>query len=282
MTKINKSCYVWMALPPVDGFGRETWAANNYALTSCSWNNNGVQSLNWLISPKLFIPDSTYRLFWKSLSYLGPNYVDGYKVLVSETNNIPENNVYLDTLFVAAETLIALGSSSSLNINDYIFSHGYLHADSYTDTAYYFIDKSTSKPFYHGKLEPHEASLAKYAGKSIYIAFLHDTNDNEKMQLDDIIVSNATSGIPDLVAGVRFEVFPNPSRDFAHFQWTLETPQAIHVQLLDLNGRVLREKYIEQSSVSRYVVSLEGLPKGMYQAVVHTQKGTANKLLVKQ
>jgi hypothetical protein len=257
--------------------------SNNSGLTSCSWMaaNVGAQSRNWLISPRLSIPDNNFRLFWKSLSILGPNYVDGYKVLVSETSNIPEDGAFKDTLFIAAETLAHLASPTSLNVSDYIYSPGYIHANAYTDTAYYFIDNSFPKPFFHGKLEPHDVSLAEYAGKNIYVAFFHDTYDNERMQLDDIMVSNATSAVHDLTAQAKIDLFPNPCTDLAYIQWQLESPQAIRVSVCSMDGKQFLEKYVPESSVSHCALPVAGLPVGMYIVTVQTRQGRASKLLVK-
>ena len=90
--------------------------ADNNAFTSCSYLTNvDWQNRNWLITAPVFIPDNTYWLCWRSLSYYGPDFMDGYHVLASTTTNLV--NAFSDTLFKAAQTLTRL-QVGSLDVND--------------------------------------------------------------------------------------------------------------------------------------------------------------------
>lgn len=259
-------------------------AADNYALTSCSWTGNNVQTLNWLITPRIFIPDSSFRLNWKSLSFYGPNLMDGYKVLASTGSNIPEAGFYKDTLFEAAETVTLFGTPYSLDLDDYEFSSGYIHANRYTDTSYYFLDYSANatKPFYHGKLEPHSVSLSKFAGQNIYIAFLHDSHDHDKLQIDDIVISNAVSGTNDITDKIKFKLKPNPASDFAFLEWNAGDVTPLSVKLSDVYGRSLQEKNQFQPGANRCVFTLDGIPSGTYFLTLYGKEGHANQILVKR
>ena len=255
---------------------------NNYAITSCSYHPDfpNLPAMNWLILPPLTIPDTNYFLSWKSLSFYGPHWMDGYKVLVSNSNNIPESGAFTDTLFKAAE-MISTTANFSLDVSKYTFSPGYIHASAYTDTSYYFKDFSQGPPFYHGRLEPHKISLKNYAGQKIYIAFLHDSTDDDKLQIDDILVrQEMTSRTPDFQLLNHFQVFPNPAQSSAWFNWELATPIHVQLQLADAAGKVLQEISLPAQSSVNYQFDVSTLPSGMYYCTLSCPQGKAVRKLV--
>jgi hypothetical protein len=259
----------------------------NYAFTSCSWLNPAKRTRNWLIAPPVFIPDSNLILTWRSLSLQGPLYHDGYQVLISTTSNIPEDLSFTDTLFTQAEMLQEL-KPGSLNPNDYVFSAGYIQANGYTDTNYYFLDtfftdNGQQFPFLHGKLEPHQVSLKKYADQWVYIAILHDSRDDYMLQVDDIIVRRRpTVSSPWPSSITTFDVFPNPATDNAFVSWTLQTPHAVRFMLMDARGSVLMDRHFDKD-ITAWRLPLPSLPAGIYRCVLHSTQGSAvRNLLIRQ
>ncbi|MBC7774481.1 MAG: T9SS type A sorting domain-containing protein [Phycisphaerae bacterium] len=254
--------------------------ADNYAFTSCSFldPNGSLQNKNWLITSPVYIPDSTYWLCWRSLSYYGPDFMDGYRVLVSTSTNLPSG--FTDTLFSAAQTVDRF-VKGSLDLNDYLFSPGYIHANGYTDTAYFFIDTEPLGDFYHGKLEPHSVSLANYAEQNIYIAFFHDSYDDFQLQVDDILVTNTkvSASIPSNF--VYFNVLPNPVHDFAFVNWKTQTPQAGHLSVVDQSGRIVFEKEFNARAEGQIHLDAQGFAPGIYYCKLQTATGQATKMLVK-
>ncbi len=253
--------------------------ATNFALTSCSFLETPLQkNENWLITPPVQIPDGAYWLCWRSLSYYGPGYLDGYKVLASTTNNFPAS--FTHTLFTAAEMIEDSQPTGSLNPDDYIFSSGYLHANGYTDTAYFFVDNSQGAPFFHGKLEPHKVSLADFAGQTIYIAFLHDSQDDFILQLDDILVTNTISTkLPQNV--LYFNVLPNPVRDAAYFSFKLKTPQEGRLYLSDNTGKVVKQQNFSSREEGLFFIEMLDLTAGFYYCTLETIDGKATIKVVK-
>lgn len=253
--------------------------ANNNAFTSCSFlSNENYQNRNWLITAPVYVPDDTYWLCWRSLSYYGPDFMDGYHVLVSTSSNL--TGAFSDTIFSAAQTVDRL-QVGSLDLNDYIFSNGYIHANGYTDTSYFYIDSEPLGDFYHGKLEPHCVSLAEYAGESIYIAFLHDSKDDYQLQVDDILVSNQNVATKSPDTFDYFNLLPNPMRDFGFVSWKTNTPQAGHMRLFDQSGRIVLDKPFNARLEGQ--MHLEGLDlaPGIYFCRLETASGQATKLWVK-
>jgi len=258
---------------------------DNDAFTSCSFLDlPSAQShnRNWLILSPIFIPDSTYWLCWRSLAFQGPMFVDGYKVLVSEGSNDPFAGAYTDTVFVAAQMLEAI-ELGSLNVSDYIYSEGYIQANSYTDTNYFFTGFTPNGlPFYRGRLEPHAVSLKNYAGKSIYIAYLHDSDDDNLIQVDDIIISNThTTGTQSPENIATFSVFPNPVRDAAYLSWKMKKPQEGRLLVTDQAGRLVTQQTFSSREEGRAFLQTWNWTPGIYHCMLETADSRATTMLVK-
>lgn len=256
----------------------------NFAFTSCSYLPNGQPNENWLITPPIFIAHTSAELSWRSSPFEGPGYLDGYKVLVSTAGNEPFFGVFTDTLFVAAEMLDLL-NGNSLDPDDYVFSPGYVHANRYTNTDYFFL----AHPFpnisvYRGRLEPHTVSLAQYVGQTIYIAFLHDSADDNTLQIDDIaVVQDQGIGttapiLPELYLQVR----PNPVADAALVTWQNVAAQKGLLIVSDMLGRTVLEHPIERLSAGQTRVPFGGLPAGTYSCTLRTPIGQQTVLVVKK
>lgn len=254
---------------------------DNDCFTSCSYLDNGVRNKNWLILPPLNIPDDSYTLCWRSLVSEGPAFADGYRVLASTASNLPSSNDFSHELFRAAEMIKPnVPNVYTLNAADYVFSPGYIHANGFTDTNYFFI-LPPNGPL-RGRLEPHCVSLADFAGQTIYLAFLHDSKDDSQLQIDDILVSNTVqvaTGQPDNF--VTFNIMPNPVTSSTYVNWTMQKPESGQLQLLDMTGKLLLEKSFSAYEQGQLFLDLKTLHAGVYQCVVQTASGRAAKRLVK-
>ncbi len=253
--------------------------ANNDAFTSCSFlQSTNPQNKNWLITTPVYIPDSTYWLCWRSLSYYGPDFMDGYRVLVSTGSNLPA--AFSDTLFSAAQTILS-PQNGSLDLNDYTFSNGYIHANGYTDPDYFFVDAEPQGNFYHGKLEPHSVKLAGYAEQTIYIAFLHDSYDDFQLQIDDILVTNTKVSSSNLSNFHYFNILPNPVHDFAFLNWKAQSPQAGRLSVVNQSGKIVFEKAFNSRAEGQIHLDMQGFTAGIYYCKLETATGQATKMLVK-
>ncbi|MCS6928077.1 MAG: T9SS type A sorting domain-containing protein [Saprospiraceae bacterium] len=252
----------------------------NSAFTSCSYlANPNVPNENWLITPPIFITDSQAVLTWRSLSLEGPGYLDGYKVLISTTSNAPYEGAFTDTIFVAAEMVRAL-VPGSLNPDDYIFSPGYVHANRYRDSAYFFLPNDTF-PSNRGRMEPHAVSLSAYSRKRIYIAFLHDSRDDNTLQIDDIVVVQGISLNASHPAALEIlRIYPNPTQGRA----ILFLPAVFRPTRLCVTnpvGRVVAVSAFQGYATDRVEVDLSALPVGMYWIFLDTERATFSARIVK-
>ncbi|MDW8230182.1 MAG: choice-of-anchor J domain-containing protein [Saprospiraceae bacterium] len=240
----------------------------NSAFTSCSYlANKNLPNENWLITPPIFITDTQAILTWRSLSLEGPGYHDGYKVLVSTTSNAPYERAFTDTLFVAAE-MLGDPLFFSLDPKDFTFSLGYVHANWYRDSAYFFLP-TDSFPFNRGRMEPHSVSLSAYIGKKIYIAFLHDSQNDNTLQIDDIVVVQGVvvSTLEPLLNAVVLRVQPNPVRDIARLIFP-EILRPERLQITDLVGRVVAVQMLHGQPTDSIFADLGALPSGVYVATL--------------
>ena len=259
---------------------------DNFAFTSCSFldlPNSQSHNHNWLIISPLFIPDTTYWLCWRSLAFQGPMYLDGYKVLVSRASNDPFSGDFTDTIFQAAQMISPVNSIGSLQLSAYNYSPGYIHANSYTNPDYFFLDETNpNAPFYRGRLEPHTVSLKDYAGQTIYLAFLHDSEDDNLIQVDDILISNnLTTGVA-APSDIRdFRIMGNPSRQNAYFSWSLQTAQETRLDIVNQNGQLMLEKTFARQQEQQFHADIRAWEPGIYYCTLQTPNGRATGRLVK-
>ncbi len=216
--------------------------------------NSAPGNRNWMILPPLNITDDTYMLHWESAPGQLPRYQDGYQVLISVNGNDIENE-FTDTLFTAASMDAIVGDGQSTDYSNFSFTPGYLHANASMDSAYI----ETTETINYGLLEPHSIDLSAYSGKTVYIAFLHDSDDDERLTVDDILLTkqaDVSSTDGSNINRYRVEIYPNPVRTFVNLNYSLETQKDnVFYSVLNVNGE----------SISK--VALGGKPAG-----THTEK----------
>lgn len=220
----------------------------NFVAASSSWLEGFLDgNRNWLITPPIVISDDQATLHWKSAPFQGFRYMDGYTVYISSATNDPSTGDFGDPIFRAAQMLPPLPDSSGAPLvnqtaDQYLWSEGYLHADGFTLTDY-FTGDIFNESIYTPLLEPHSYSLADFAGQTIYIAFLHDSDDDNLLVLDDILVlgNDATVGTAAPVDDLRFVIYPNPAQHTLNVMFRLDQPSTVRLYLADIEGKIIRE-----------------------------------------
>jgi PKD repeat protein len=136
----------------------------NFVATSSSWFTPAGTANNVLILSAIN-PCANTIMKWSSAPYEGPAFMDGYKVKVSTTGtNITD---FTTTLFTAAESVNGSATPSA----------GTVHT-SYNGT--------------NGVLQNWSINLGAYDNQTIYIAFFHDSNDDNLIMLDNIFIGTET------------------------------------------------------------------------------------------
>lgn len=142
----------------------DSYASTNFYAGCTSQFNPAGKADAWLVSQPILLPGRGCRLEWKSESY-DPAHLDGLKVFVSTRGGNPEQD-FGDTPVWECEAEPA-GDTQSL-------------------------DKEWNE---------HSISLDEYAGKTVWIAFVNQTDNGSILCVDDIcVVMDApytlTSGLP--------------------------------------------------------------------------------------
>lgn len=145
---------------PFVDFQTTTPGDTNYVAASSSWFTPAGVANNVLILDAVQ-PCAATVLRWTSAPFEGPIYMDGYEVRISTTGtNIAD---FTTTLFTVAESVNGTATPSS-------------------GTAH------TSYNGNNGIQQQWEVSLGAYDNQTVYIAFFHDSNDDNLIMVDNIFI----------------------------------------------------------------------------------------------
>jgi hypothetical protein len=240
-------------------FGFADVDTTNTVLASNSWvfdNRDGAE--NWLISPRVHIQDNLANLYWKSAPFQLPRYIDGYQVLVSTTDNFETS--FTDTLAVFAE----FDGDETSDIEDtltYVFTDGIMHTELQIDLA--------DRTRHTGVLQQWEASLAAYQGQNIFIAFRHQSDDDNLLSIDDILVlGTGTVGIEENDSDVSLGIYPNPTSGNGNItlEYELKSRSNISYSILGVDGKLLSEVsgHTQLAGAHRSSLDVSALAAGTY------------------
>lgn len=227
-------------------------------LFSSSWLQNFLPgNRNWLMTPPITVTSAGFALSWASAPRQTPLYLDGYSVLVSTTDNIEAS--FTDTLFQAAQYL----SGSGADYSTYTFSPGFVHGMDGTFTQF---DAASDSSRLIGVLRPFTVNLSQYAGQTIYIAFLHDSDDDNLMALDDILITETTTGLNETATTSSFSIFPNPVSDKLTLSYELSQTSPIQVSVYDAKGALVvnEGRGIQIAGSQKLTLDLNHLASGTY------------------
>jgi hypothetical protein len=252
----------------------------NYVMASLSYMDGfAAGNRNWLIMPPITVSDNSFVLHWKSAPFQLPRYMDGYSVLVSTNGNDIYGTTFpfTDTLFRAAQMNAITGNGESLDLSNFEFSSGYIHADGLSNWDYIDLWAEGDSTLCRGFLEPHSVSLSDYAGQTVYIAFLHDADDDYFIELDDVLITrsigSSTGQAPQL--DLRLTTYPNPADRQLNVLFQMPERDRATLRITDMQGRSVREVLVNQELLEgeqSMQLQLQDLPAGMYQVQL-TVKG---------
>jgi hypothetical protein len=265
----------------------------NIIMNSLSWLEGSVPgNRNWLITPPIHVPDASAVLHWQSATFQLPRYMDGYSVIVSPSgsNDAVTTGVFTDTIFKAASMdEILVGDGDTINPSYFSYTPGYIHGDylnTWADTSLweYYIANDATLNF--GLLEPHSVSLAAYAGKTIYIAFLHDSDDDFYLGLDDVLVrgNTVTTKEPTHVAS-NIQTYPNPVSQILNLNYTISaTVSEVTVSVHQTDGKEIVQRNFGRRQAGQYFEQFHVgmLADGAYQLVLKLDGETVIKPFIKR
>ncbi len=287
----------WESIPAAD---------TNFVFSSSSWLNGLLDgNRNWLITPPIEIVDDQAMLHFKSAPFQGPRYMDGYSVLVSTATFSTLD--FADTLFRHKQMLPPLPAGAAdvnqnaLNVDSFLFGpdtyvdyndivqEAYIHDNGYSGSTYTSWDTVNMATSYTAILEPHSFSLAKYEGETIYIAILHDSDDDNLISVDDILVTGTAppimSNTTEQTLDLRYVLYPNPATHVINLSYRLkEKAGLVYLSLFDAQGKVVHQQNGLDTSTGEYTrkVDVRHLASGSYTAVLQVDGQQVTKPFVKQ
>lgn len=267
-------------------------ADTNFVLSSSSWLQGFLDgNRNWLMTPPIEIVDDQATFHWKSAPFQGPRYCDGYSVLVSTGGNFPSD--YTDTLFRAQQMVPPLPSgaadpeANAFNVDSFLFAPagGYLHADRFTLTDFFTLADSVDN-FYTCLLEPHSVSLSAYEGETIRITIVHDSDDDNLIFVDDLLLlgTDPSSSVKAAPADdIRLVTYPNPVTNFLNMLFRLDRPAQVSLTLFDQSGRQLKSIAATEYASGEHSLRLNvnAMPAGAYSLVLYVDGVAYTRQIIK-
>jgi hypothetical protein len=254
--------------------GFATIDENDGCLFSSSWLTGFLPgNRNWLMTPPLNIVDASAVLSWAAAPRQTPRYVDGYTVLVSTTDNIESS--FTNVLFEAGQYLSGAGSDYAA----YTFSPGFVHGQDGT-----YIEFDTDSAAFLGEQRPFSVSLAQFSGQTIYIAFLHDADDDNLISLDDILVTGTLTGLNESQADFSLNVSPNPTTDKISLSYSLNKTGAVAVEVFDAKGSkvISLNKGLQIAGAQKLAIDVKDLANGLYNVILYASGKSYSTKFVKE
>jgi hypothetical protein len=276
----------WFALLPfatVDSLtpGGDT----NVALGANSWFTSPQVSKNWLITPSIAIPAGATGtvLKFKSASRQTPLYLDGYKVLISNSDN--DLLSFSSTpLYTAAEFTGPGNMGGDFAAYTFAPSGAWVQGwdGSTIQTAEVEFDGDSAR--FIGVLTEKTISLGAYAGQTVFIAFLHESDDDNLISVDDIMV-DATTGIGGYNTVTSVNAYPNPTVDQVVIAINAtDASAATVITVTDIFGRIVHTETAGMMNVgaNKFTVDASSYENGTYNVEIRSEKGVAKTSFVKK
>jgi hypothetical protein len=265
----------------------DTLTGNTGVMASNSWSNSNTPNENILVTPSVYIGDTTAVLSWKSAPYQTPRYLDGYQVLIAVGNN--DISSFTDTIFKASEYVSLDVPAFPYQYGAYTFLPGptanplapFVHG---MDSTYTEFDPASDSSRLLGRLRPFTYSLAAYNGQTIFIMFRHYCTDDNLLSLDDILVTGTDyTGIHEANSGVSFSTYPNPAKDELNISYELTSSSNVVLNVYNIEGKLMSSEnkgILSGAQTNR--IDISNLPAGMYRVELVTEMGRSNQKIVVQ
>lgn len=269
----------WQTLPyaNADLYTAAGFPDTNIVMSSNSWFSPFAIADNWLITPNIQL-GSADTLFWKSAPSQTPRYLDGYEVKISTTTN--DDLAFTTVLMTLAEMTAILGTNDSA-FSGYTFSTpGLVHGSDGMYTEYQ-ADSARLK----GVLRPFMVPLNAYANANVFIAFHHNSDDDNLISIDDILIRGTLfNGIKENKNDLALNIFPNPATDDVQVSYTLTSETMVTINLYDVTGKLVTSVSRGEEQNGRHFASINtsSIAKGFYTVKVITNFGqSTSKLIVR-
>jgi hypothetical protein len=281
----------WFYLPPADPDRYPSPGDTNYCWGSSSWHTPFAQADNWYVSPSIDIIDNQAVLRFKVASLQTPYFLDGLSVKISTNSN--DLLDFTTTLFESAE-YVSGASSLGADYGSYTFApasgawiqgwNGSSLVVAEIDTnVSTFTAPNTDSARFEGILTEHVINLGAYAGQSIYIAFNHDSDDDNQITIDDILITGTAVGMKEKAFNIGIKAYPNPATEYVELSFEMNKADDVTIEMYDVLGHLINKKNMGTlSGKQNYRLNVAGLAKGTYNVNVKTSSGAGNISFIKE
>lgn len=191
---------------------RSTESSTDWAMASHSMFNPAGESDDWLVVPQIYIPDDKCILNFEAQRYLNAK------------NDVLKIYVYNDD---------AVYNYFSKELTDKFRADGDLIFDE-------VIPAGETDEGLEGEWGEYSLSLAKYAGKNIYIAFVNNNNDQSAIFINNVEVRRDMSfAVTNQAQTVVVDADELPVKGMVVVENPLNEYKGIKVDLLDSNDQVV-------------------------------------------
>lgn len=254
-------------------------------LGSNSWFDVPGKAANYFILPAMYAT-ADMVVSWYSAPFQTPLYLDGYKVVVSTETNSPYD--FTDTIFSASE-FVSFNGGDSANFASYTFNpvaNSFIHGQDGN-----FVEPGeNSVARLIAKLRPFSVNVGtfdggKFVGKTIYIAFVHDSDDDNLISIDNILVTGTkvdnTSN--EEVSADVVGLFPNPATNDVNISIKLDNSASSSIQIIDATGKVVASKNSNLiNGYSQVNMDISSLSAGIYTVKVTSAEKSYTRKLIKK
>jgi hypothetical protein len=271
--------YFWTTYPTAIDTNVTPWDTT-YSLGagSSSWQEGFVGPTdNQLVSPVIALDaGTTASLSWDSKPFQGPRYMDGYRVVVMVGSSQDDWDAGSgDVVFDAAENVGSPGAQWS----DQVFEGDWIH------DSWLLVDAADSSRMFPNPVT-NTVDLSSYAGQDIMIGFVHDSNDDNGLYIDNLeITGDGTYGVGmanNQAEKFNLVVFPNPAFDNARVSFNLENAEQVVVNVYDITGKVVSTSNEGTLAAGAHNIDLNvsDLPAGIYNVSIQVGGEFANTTIV--
>lgn len=261
----------------------------NFCMASNSWTNDfSTPVSNWLITESVALPSTgvtSIALRWKSAPYQTPLYLDGYTVKLATANN--DLASFTTTLYNAAQYSDEGGTYPSYGciFADYEFLPvgAWVHGWDGTADVPSELEDSGDCSRWLGILTQKTVDLTAYAGQTIFVAFEHNSNDDNLLSLDDIEIEAITSVVEN--EGVsKLNVYPNPAVDMITVEFSAANSTMGILEVTDIFGRLVATQSLGllNEGANKAMFDASGLANGNYTIKVKSDKGITTTSFIKK
>jgi hypothetical protein len=269
----------------------------NFVMASNSWFTTVQTVDNWLVTASVDIPSSATGavLKFKSASFQTPLYLDGYEVLLSNSDNSISS--FSDVLYTAAEYTSGASTLGS-DFAAYTFAPSGAWIQGWNGTSMVSselefnpngdgnvsVNSSGDSSRWRGVLTEHVINLGAYAGQTVFIAFHHNSTDDNLISIDDVTV-DATTGVGAVNSVTKVNVYPNPTVDQVIVDLNLtEGSSSAILTITDIFGRVVNTQSLGMmaAGANKVTIDASGYANGTYNIEIKAENGVARTSFLKK